>query len=112
MINFGPHLEKTIFWIFLFWDKMCSMCHNCVELSKLEEKKRQETGNSLNLDIGGPIWPCKFCGKKQEGESVKRDIASPYTTPMMSPTTSLSSSDSFVSSSSKFLSNYFFDIFS
>lgn len=93
-------------------DKMCSMCHNCgVELLKLEEKKRQENGNSLKLDPGGPILYCKFCGKKQEGESIKQDSASPYTTPMISPTTSLSSSDSFASNCSKFLSFYCFDIF-
>ena len=93
-------------------DKMCSMCHNCgVELSKLEEKKRQENGNSLKLDLGGPISYCKFCGKKQGGELIKRDGASPYTTPMISPSTSMSSSDSFASNCSKFLSFYCFDIF-
>ncbi|KAM4131149.1 hypothetical protein ACJW30_01G156100 [Castanea mollissima] len=82
---------------------MCSMCHNCgVELLKLEEKKRQENGNSLKLDPGGPILYCKFCGKKQEGESIKRDSASPYITPMISPSTSLSSSDSFASNCSEF----------
>ncbi|KAL4651637.1 hypothetical protein ACB092_01G174800 [Castanea dentata] len=82
---------------------MCSMCHNCgVELLKLEEKKRQENGNSFKLDPGGPILYCKFCGKKQEGESIKRDSASPYTTPMISPSTSLSSSDSFASNCSEF----------
>lgn len=81
---------------------MCSMCHNCgAELLKLEEKKRQENGNSLKLHTGGS---CKFCRKKQEGESIKWDGASQHEKPMISPTTSLSSSDSFVTNCSKFLS--------
>ncbi|KAG7942800.1 hypothetical protein I3843_15G005900 [Carya illinoinensis] len=79
---------------------MCSMCHNCgAELLKLEENKRQENGNSLKLHTGGS---CKFCRKKQEGESIKWDGASQHEKPMISPTTSLSSSDSFVTNCSEY----------
>jgi 1-phosphatidylinositol-3-phosphate 5-kinase len=88
------------------------MCHNCgVELLKLEEKSRQKNGNCLKFDTGDPIWSCKFCGVKQQGESIKRDSSSQYTTPMISPTTSLSSSDIFGSNCSEILSPYCFDIF-
>jgi 1-phosphatidylinositol-3-phosphate 5-kinase len=91
---------------------MCSTCHNCgAELLKLEEKNRQKNGNSLKFDTGGPIWSCKFCGDKQQRESIKRDSSSPDATPTISPTTSLSSSDSFGSNCSKFLSCYCFDIY-
>lgn len=81
---------------------MCSTCHNCgAELLKLEEKNRQKNGNSLKFDTGGPIWSCKFCGDKQQRESIKRDSSSPDATPTISPTTSLSSSDSFGSNCSE-----------
>ncbi|XP_030526693.1 putative 1-phosphatidylinositol-3-phosphate 5-kinase FAB1D isoform X2 [Rhodamnia argentea] len=53
---------------------MCSMCHVCgSELSKMKER-----------------------------DSTKRDVVSPYETPTISPTTSLSSCDSSVSSCSEF----------
>jgi 1-phosphatidylinositol-3-phosphate 5-kinase len=88
------------------------MCHNCgAELLKLEEKNRQKNENSLKFDTGGTIWSCKFCGDKQRGESIKRDSLTPFTTLMISPTTSLSSSDSFGSNSSKVLSCYCINIY-
>lgn len=108
MINFEPCVAKTICWIrtFPFWDKMCSMCQTfSAELPKFEEKKRQENGNYLRLDTGGS---CKFCGEKQDGESKRQGGASQHATPRISPTTSFSSSDSFVSNGSKFLSCYHF----
>jgi hypothetical protein len=86
-------------------DQMCTMCHFCgAELRRSDEdKKKLETRNSLKCCNGGLIMSCKFCGERQGRRDVKLDGLSPYATPMISPTTSLSSSDSYVSSCSKFL---------
>ncbi|KAK3230343.1 hypothetical protein Dsin_002224 [Dipteronia sinensis] len=74
---------------------MCKMCHHCgsqVTKSK-EEKRKQENVNSFNLNGEDPIWSCRICGEKQVREYVKQDRLTPFSTPMISPTTSLSSSD-------------------
>ncbi|XWS24864.1 hypothetical protein CRYUN_Cryun27aG0021600 [Craigia yunnanensis] len=83
---------------------MCSMCHYCgAELMKFnEDKRKQENGDALISSTGDPIWSCKLCLKRQGREFVKRDGISPYATPMISPTTSLSSSDHSYSSGSDF----------
>lgn len=63
---------------------MCSMCHYCgAELTQSKEKT------------------CKVCAEKQERESVKQGKAILYTVQMITPTTSLSGSDTSVSSCSK-----------
>jgi 1-phosphatidylinositol-3-phosphate 5-kinase len=82
------------------------MCHYCgagLTESNVENKK---PGNECNLKLNGkvPGRPCKFCGERLEQENVKWHNTSPYATPHISPTTSLSSTDSCVSTSSKFLS--------
>ncbi|XP_028804330.1 LOW QUALITY PROTEIN: putative 1-phosphatidylinositol-3-phosphate 5-kinase FAB1D [Neltuma alba] len=80
------------------------MCHYCgagLTDSKLDDKNRGNQGN-LKLDSKVPIRPCKFCGEKQKKESVKRDSTSPCMTPLISPTTSLSSTDSCASVCSDF----------
>ncbi|XP_031247184.1 putative 1-phosphatidylinositol-3-phosphate 5-kinase FAB1D [Pistacia vera] len=81
---------------------MCSMCHNCgAELRKArEEQRKQENGNSLRLNGEGPVWSCRICREKQVREYMKQDNSSPFSTPMISPTTSLSSSDRTFSSCS------------
>ncbi|KAL5846058.1 hypothetical protein ACOSQ3_009582 [Xanthoceras sorbifolium] len=84
---------------------MCSMCRQCgSEVTKLkEEKRKQEIVNSLSLNGEGPIWSCRICGEKQEREyMMKQDRLTPFSTPMISPTTSLSSSDRTFSSCSEF----------
>uniref|UniRef100_A0A6P6GA43 1-phosphatidylinositol-3-phosphate 5-kinase n=1 Tax=Ziziphus jujuba TaxID=326968 RepID=A0A6P6GA43_ZIZJJ len=83
---------------------MCSMCHHCEDnLTKSKDDgKIQKDVSSLKLVNQDLIGSCKFCGVKKEQESIKQGIMSPYATPMISPTTSLSSSDSTVSSYSDF----------
>ncbi|XWS21867.1 hypothetical protein CRYUN_Cryun30bG0092600 [Craigia yunnanensis] len=83
---------------------MCSMCYYCgAELKKSnEDKRKQENGNALISSTGDPIWSCKLCLERQGREFVKHDGISPYATPMISPTTSLSSSDRSYSSCSDF----------
>lgn len=78
------------------------MCHYCVaELTQSKGRKKQVDLKSLQLDTGGPVKSCKFCVEKQERESIKQGSGILYTMTMISPTTSLSSSDSCVSSCSK-----------
>lgn len=79
------------------------MCHHCeANLTKSKDDgKIQKNVNSVKLVDQDLIGSCKFCGVKQEQESIKQCIMSPFATPMISPMTSLSSSDSTVSSSSK-----------
>ncbi|XP_044510763.1 putative 1-phosphatidylinositol-3-phosphate 5-kinase FAB1D isoform X2 [Mangifera indica] len=81
---------------------MCCMCHYCgAELRKVsEEQRKQENGNPLRLNGEGPIWSCGLCREKKEREYMKQDKLSLYSTPMISPTTSLSSSDRSFSSCS------------
>ncbi|XP_050234377.1 putative 1-phosphatidylinositol-3-phosphate 5-kinase FAB1D isoform X2 [Mercurialis annua] len=77
------------------------MCHYCgAQLPKSEDEGRElEGGKSFKLNDEGLGWSCRFCQEKQEQEYIKRNGGSP-TSPMISPTTSLSSSDrSFWSSS-------------
>ncbi|XP_040987370.1 uncharacterized protein LOC121235162 [Juglans microcarpa x Juglans regia] len=49
------------------------------------------------------VGSCKFCRKKHKGESIKWDGVSQHEKPMISPNTSLYSSDSFVSNCSEYL---------
>ncbi|KAK6276842.1 hypothetical protein POUND7_017165 [Theobroma cacao] len=83
---------------------MCSMCHHCgAEVTKSnEDKRKQENSNALISSNGDTIWSCKLCWERQGREFVKRDGVSPSATPMISPTTSLSSSDRSYSSCSDF----------
>ncbi|KAM1105758.1 hypothetical protein ACFX1X_002743 [Malus domestica] len=80
------------------------MCHYCgAELTQSKEnKKKQENSKLFPLAKGGPRKYCKFCAEKQERESIKQGNTILYTMPMISPATSLSSSDSCVSSWSEF----------
>lgn len=80
------------------------MCHHCgAELRNSEEKRKiQENVNSLKLGTQDSILSCKYCGLKHEQESVLVSARqSPYATQMISPTSSLSSSDRSASSCSK-----------
>ncbi|KAI4352822.1 hypothetical protein L6164_007038 [Bauhinia variegata] len=83
---------------------MCSMCHNCgADLTESKDcNNKQGNDNTLKLNSRISLRPCKFCGEKLERENVKWDSASPSVTPMISPTTSLSSTDSCVSTCSEF----------
>ncbi|XVE60834.1 hypothetical protein DITRI_Ditri05aG0158500 [Diplodiscus trichospermus] len=83
---------------------MCSMCHYCgAKLTKSnEDERKQENGNASISSTGDLIWSCKLCLERQGREFVKQDGISPYATPMISPTTSLSSSDRSYSSCSEF----------
>lgn len=74
---------------------MCAMCHCCgSELVKLENDETvMGNENFLKFDGEANLFSCKVCGETQ---------SSPHMTTMISPTISLSSSDSCVSSSSKF----------
>lgn len=86
-------------------DRMCSMCHYCgagLTESKVDNKNQVNVGN-LKLDSKVPRRPCKFCEEKLKQENVNWDSKSPHLTPLISPTTSLSSTDSCVSTCSKFL---------
>ncbi|KAL1343515.1 hypothetical protein HN51_029888 [Arachis hypogaea] len=83
---------------------MCSMCHYCgagLMGSNVEEKK-QDHESSLKLNSKVPTKPCKFCGEKLERENMKLNGTSPFATPHISPTSSLSSSGSCVSTCSDF----------
>ncbi|GLU06835.1 hypothetical protein SLE2022_238250 [Rubroshorea leprosula] len=83
---------------------MCSMCHHCgadPAMSKMDEAK-QANENYANLSNGGSLLSCKVCLEKLAGQPVKQDGTSPYCKPMMSPTTSLSSSDCSYSGCSDF----------
>ncbi|GMP48121.1 hypothetical protein CsSME_00015591 [Camellia sinensis var. sinensis] len=77
------------------------VCLNVSTMSN-ECKENHENENSIKLNGNDAIWPCKFCGEKKEKESIKQDGSSPYATPLISPTRSLTSSDSTVSSCSDF----------
>ncbi|XP_059631892.1 putative 1-phosphatidylinositol-3-phosphate 5-kinase FAB1D [Cornus florida] len=83
---------------------MSNMCRVCgAELVRLNKcKEKQENGNSIQLNGKEPVMACKHCGEKQNKDSVKQDGLSPYATPLISPTASLTSSDSIVSSCSDF----------
>lgn len=86
------------------------MCHYCgagLTESKVDTKNQNNESN-LKLDSKVPIRPCKFCREKLKQENVIWDSASPQMIPMISPTTSLSSTDSCVSTCSKLLSLFFF----
>ncbi|POO00265.1 Chaperonin Cpn60/TCP-1 family [Trema orientale] len=83
---------------------MCSMCHHCgAELTKPKgSTKIRENVNSLKIDTQESILSCKFCGLKHEQKSEPGSVShSPSVTPMISPTTSLSSSDRSASSCSE-----------
>ncbi|GAV87130.1 Cpn60_TCP1 domain-containing protein/PIP5K domain-containing protein [Cephalotus follicularis] len=81
---------------------MSSTCHYCgAELVRLrEDRTEQENENSLksdgggqirSSDGGGQIRSCKICAEKHDREYIKQH--SPFATPIISPTTSLLSSD-------------------
>ncbi|KAE8701852.1 putative 1-phosphatidylinositol-3-phosphate 5-kinase FAB1D-like isoform X3 [Hibiscus syriacus] len=80
------------------------MCHNCgAELTKSSKDKRNlENGNALISRKGDPIRPCKLCWERQGREFVNRECNTPYSTPLISPASSLSSSDRSYSSCSDF----------
>jgi len=96
---------------------MCSMCHYCgADRTKLkDEKKKLENGGCLKLNGEEPIWSCRLCQEKQEPDLMNRDGSSHSILPLISPATTLPSSDRFMSSCSKFLPlivihpNYFCD---
>ncbi|KAK7270391.1 hypothetical protein RIF29_23490 [Crotalaria pallida] len=84
---------------------MCSMCHYCGACLMESNVVNKKQGNESSLKLNGkdPIKPCKFCGEKLEKENVKWDSTSPYVTPPhISPTSTLSSTDSCVSTCSEF----------
>ena len=84
---------------------MCSMCHYCGAdlVNPKEDTKIEEHVNSLKLGKQDSVLSCKCCEVKHEQESLPSDGRySPYATPMISPTSSFSSSDRSSSSSSKF----------
>lgn len=85
-------------------DQMCTMCHVCgSELSKVSNGNKNHQNEIISkLNDGAILLHCKFCDKMKERDSTRRDVMSPYETPTISPTTSLSSCDSSVSSCSKF----------
>lgn len=72
---------------------MCRYCGAGLMDSKIDDKSQ---GNESNFKLASkvPIGTCKFCGEKQKQENVKWDSASPCMTPLISPATSLSSTDS------------------
>ncbi|KAJ8760552.1 hypothetical protein K2173_015219 [Erythroxylum novogranatense] len=74
---------------------MCSMCrHRGAEpLKYKDESKEEENESSLRLNDQGPIWSCKICQEGNKQESKKKGDFSLSASPMISPTTSLSSSD-------------------
>lgn len=73
---------------------MCTMCHSCgSELVKLENGEKVNGNDSfLKLDSGTNLLSCKVCGETQ---------LSSHMIPVISPTISLTSSDSSLSNSSK-----------
>lgn len=79
------------------------MCHYCgAGLAESNVDKKQGNEGSLKLNGKIPIKPCKFCEEKLERENAKWHSTTPYATPHISPTTSLSSTDSCVSTCSEF----------
>ncbi|KAF7812066.1 putative 1-phosphatidylinositol-3-phosphate 5-kinase FAB1D isoform X1 [Senna tora] len=63
-----------------------------IKYTKVDEKK---LGNQSGLMLTNKLLtrPCKFCGEQLVRGNVKWDSLSPYATPEISPTTSLSSTD-------------------
>ncbi|KAK7391172.1 hypothetical protein VNO78_19584 [Psophocarpus tetragonolobus] len=83
---------------------MCSMCHYCgVGLTESNFDKKKQ-GNVCSLKLNGKISvrPCKSCGEKLERANGKWNSIGPFATPHISPTTSLQSTDSCVSTCSEF----------
>ncbi|KAH8480245.1 hypothetical protein Peur_062881 [Populus x canadensis] len=78
------------------------MCHYCgADRTKLkDEKKKLENGGCLKPNGEEPIWSCRLCQEKQEPDLVNRDGSSHSILPMISPPTTLPSSDRFMSSCS------------
>ncbi|KAK7279745.1 hypothetical protein RJT34_24802 [Clitoria ternatea] len=79
------------------------MCHYCgagLTESNVGKKLGSQSGLKLNGKVS--IGACKVCGEKLERENVKCHSTSPYVTPHISPTTSLLSTDSCVSTCSEF----------
>ncbi|KAJ6762052.1 1-PHOSPHATIDYLINOSITOL-3-PHOSPHATE 5-KINASE FAB1D-RELATED [Salix koriyanagi] len=78
------------------------MCNYCgADRTKLkDEKKKLENGDCLKPSGEEPIWPCRSCQEKQEPDLMNCDGLSHSISPMISPTTTLSSSDRFMSSCS------------
>ncbi|RDX90164.1 putative 1-phosphatidylinositol-3-phosphate 5-kinase FAB1D, partial [Mucuna pruriens] len=85
-------------------ERMCSMCHYCgVSLTESNfGNKKQGDESSLKLNGKVSIRPCKSCGEKLQQANVKWHSTSSYVTPNISPTTSLQSTDSCVSTCSEF----------
>jgi len=81
------------------------MCHYCGASLTGSNADNKKQGNESSLKLNGkvPVKPCKACGEKLERENVKRNSTSPYATPHISPSASLSSTDSCVSTCSKLL---------
>lgn len=79
------------------------MCHYCgAGLSESNfDNKKEGNESSLKFNAKVSIRPCKSCGEKLERANAKWRSNSPYVTPYVSPTTSLQSTDSCVSTCSK-----------
>ncbi|BAT94383.1 hypothetical protein VIGAN_08098200 [Vigna angularis var. angularis] len=83
---------------------MCIMCHYCgAGLSESNfDNKKEGNESSLKFNAKVSIRPCKSCGEKLERANSKWRSNSPFVTPYVSPTTSLQSTDSCVSTCSDF----------
>ncbi|KAE9611382.1 hypothetical protein Lal_00011695 [Lupinus albus] len=83
---------------------MCSMCHYCGACLTESNSVNNNQGNdsSVKFNVKVPKKSCKSCGEKAEQENVKWGRTSPYFTPHISPTASLTSTDSYVSACSEF----------
>ncbi|XAR55617.1 1-phosphatidylinositol-3-phosphate 5-kinase [Bertholletia excelsa] len=88
------------------------MCHFCGAPSTMSNgcNEKQENVDLIKLHDSDYTLACKFCGEKQEKESAKQVDLSPYASALISPTPSLPSSDSTVSSFSKFSSDFSVDV--
>ncbi|XP_045808315.1 putative 1-phosphatidylinositol-3-phosphate 5-kinase FAB1D isoform X2 [Trifolium pratense] len=84
---------------------MCTMCEYCGGSLTESNAGNTKHENESSLKVNGkvPSKPCKSCGeKKLERDNEKRNSTNPYATLYISPTASLSSTDSCVSTCSEF----------
>ncbi|XP_019442005.1 PREDICTED: putative 1-phosphatidylinositol-3-phosphate 5-kinase FAB1D isoform X3 [Lupinus angustifolius] len=72
---------------------MCHYCGACLTKSN-SVNNNQGNDSSVKFNVKVPKKSCKSCGEKPEQENVKWGHTSPYFTPHISPTASLTSSDS------------------